>query len=84
MQNIVSETHEIISNRIVYNLKHKIEPLINTCTPYKMHEIDKLFKVLDNPFSKLDTKFLRMKYLVKNILYVKPKTVVVGYTKEKN
>lgn len=48
------------------------------CTPDKIHEIDKPFKVLDNLFSKLDTKFLRMKYLEKNSLYVKPKTVVVG------
>lgn len=78
MQNIVSEAHELISNRIVHNLKHEIEPLINMCTPDKIHEIDKPFKVLDNLFSKLDTKFLRMKYLEKNSLYVKPKTVVVG------
>lgn len=39
--------------------------------------------MLENLFSELETDFLRMKYLEENDLFFKPKTVIVGYTKEK-
>jgi len=83
LQTIVTGTNELISNGIICHLKSKIEPLLDKCTSEQIQEIDKLFNVLVNPFAKLDTKFLRMKYLEENNLYVKPKSVVVGYTKEK-
>jgi len=83
LQTIVTGTNEHISNGIICHLKSKIEPLLDKCTSEQIQEIDKLFNVLVNPFAKLDTKFLRMKYLEENNLYVKPKSVVVGYTKEK-
>lgn len=56
---------------------------MKSCDPVHKHEIDKLFEVLENPFSKLNTDHLRMKYLEDNNLFFKPQTINVGYCKEK-
>lgn len=83
LQKIVTDTDDLITNGIINKLKIKLEPLLKSCDPVQKHEIDKLFEVLENPFSKLNTDHLRMKYLEDNNLFFKPQTINVGYCKEK-
>ncbi|KAE9528505.1 hypothetical protein AGLY_012076, partial [Aphis glycines] len=82
LQNIVSDTDDLISG-IICKLKIKLEPLLKSCNPIQKYEIDKLLEVLKNPFSKLNTDHLRIKYLEDNNLFFKPRTINVGYCKEK-
>jgi len=67
LQNIVSNTDDLISG-IICKLKIKLEPLLKSCDPIQKYEIDKLLEVLKNPFSKLNTEHLRIKYL-EDIIY---------------
>jgi len=83
LQYIVSDTDDLISG-IICKLKIKLESLLKSCDPIQKYEIDKFLEVLKNPFSKLNTDHLRIKYLEDNNLFFKPRTINVGYCKEKN
>jgi len=43
LQNIVSDTDDLITNGIISKLKIKSEPLLKSCDPVHKHEIGKLF-----------------------------------------
>lgn len=83
LQEIVDGVIELFSSDIVFELKSKIMPLLNSSSVSTKFEIEEMFNVLQHPFLDLTTEHHRMKYLISNDLFIIPKTIVVGYTKEK-
>jgi len=83
LQEIIDGVIELFSSDIVLELKSKIMPLLNSSNVSTKFEIEEMFNALQHPFLDLTTEHLRMKYLVSNDLFIIPKTIVVGYTKEK-
>jgi len=84
MQDIIDETTELFSSGIISQLKAKITPFLdNNNDETEIANIHNMFSVLENPFFNFKTEYQRIKYFESNNLYFKPKTVVVGFTKEK-
>lgn len=84
MQDIIDETTELFSFGIISKLKAKLSPFLdNNSNQSEISEIYNMFSVLENPFLNFKTEYQRIKYFESNNLYFKPKTVVVGFTKEK-
>jgi len=82
MQEIVERTTELFSSGIISHLKSKIEPYLTNCDNSRLIEIQNMFNILENPFSKLKTEYQRIKYFESNNVFFKPKTIVLGFTKE--
>lgn len=83
LQEVIDGAIELFSSEIVSKLKSKVMPLLDSCSPLIKYEIHEMFNALQNPFADLTTEHHRMKYLISNDLFIEPKIVVVGYTKEK-
>jgi len=83
IQEIVEGTIELFSSGIISHLKSKIEPYLINCDYTKLIEINKMFNLLENPFINLKTEYQRIKYFESNNLFFRPKTIVLGFTKEK-
>ncbi|CAI6376636.1 unnamed protein product [Macrosiphum euphorbiae] len=82
MQEIVETTTELFSSGIISHLKSKIEPYLTSCDNSQLIEIQNMFHILETPFFKLKTEYQRIKYFESNNVFFKPKTIVLGFTKE--
>lgn len=83
IQEIVEGTIELFSSGIISHLKSKIEPYLINCDNTKLIEINEMFNLLENPFRNLKTEYQRIKYFESKNLFFRPKTIVLGFTKEK-
>jgi len=81
IQNIIEEVSQLFSNDIISILKSHILPLLTNCS--EKSEINDMFVVLENAFMDFKSEYLRIKYFETNNLFFKPKTIVVGHTKQK-
>ncbi|CAI6349371.1 unnamed protein product [Macrosiphum euphorbiae] len=81
IQNIIEEVSQLFSNDIISILKSSILPLLTNCS--EKSEINDMFVVLENAFMDFKSEYLRVKYFETNNIFFKPKTIVVGHTKQK-
>lgn len=82
MQDIVERTTELYSSGIISHLKSKIEPYLINCDNTQLIEIQNMFNILENPFFELKTEYQRITNFESNNFFLKPKTIVLGFTKE--
>lgn len=83
MQDIVVGATELFSSGILSILKAEVIPHLYKCDNHQLDKIKKMFNVLENPFSKLNTEYQRLQFLETNHLFFKPKKVVIGFVGEK-
>lgn len=83
MQEIVVGATKLFSSGILSILKDEVMPNLDKCDTNQLDKIQKMFNVLENPFSKLNTEYHRLQFLETNNLFFKPKKVVVGFVGEK-
>lgn len=83
MQEIVVGATELFSSGILSILKAEVIPHLDKCDNHQLDKIKKMFNVLENPFSKLNTEYQRLQFLETNHLFFKPKKVVIGFVGEK-
>ncbi|KAL5246241.1 hypothetical protein ACI65C_013649 [Semiaphis heraclei] len=84
LQDIIEGVIDIFSSGIVSDLQNMVMPIIrNCCNISQSSEIGDMFYLLENAFVDVKTEYLRTKFLLKNKLFFKPETIVVGHVKEK-
>jgi len=83
LQDIIDGVIDIFSSGIVSDLQNIVMPIIKNCNTSLSSEIGDMFYLLENAFTDVKTEYFRTKFLLKNNLFFKPETIVVGYVKEK-
>lgn len=83
LQDIILGVSDIFSCGIIADIQNTVMPIIKKYNPLQSSEIGDMFYVLENAFANVQTEYLRTKFLIKNKLFFKPETIVVGYIKEK-
>lgn len=83
LQDIIEGVIDIFSSGIVSDLQDLVMPIIRNCNTSKSSEIGDMFYLLENAFADVKTEYLRTKFFLKNNLFFKPETIVVGHVKEK-
>jgi len=56
---------------------------LDKCDNHQLDKIQKMFNVLENPFSKLKTEHQRLQFLESNHLFFKPTKVVIVLVRKK-
>jgi len=83
LQDIIQGVTDIFTCGIITDIKNMVMPIIKKCNSSQSTEIGDMFFSLENAFADVKTEYLRTKFLLKNNLFFKPETVVVGHVKEK-
>lgn len=83
LQEIICGVEGIFSCGIISDLKHSVMPILNKMNNYQKSEIENMFDTLENAFSQVKTEYHRTNLFLKNNLFFKPETVIIGYTNEK-
>lgn len=83
LQEIICGVEGIFSCGIISDIKHNVMPILNKINEHKKSEIENMFDALENAFSQVKTEYHRTNFFLKNNLFFKPETVIIGYTNEK-
>lgn len=81
--NVTSSLLQEIILGVISAIKNKVVPIIRKYNESQNNEIENMFDILENAFDNVKTEYHRTKFFIKNNLFFKPKTVVIGHYNEK-
>lgn len=83
LQEIIEGIINLFSSDLIVCIKKEVLLVMRQFNSSKYSEIENMFEIVENSFSSVKTEYHRTKTFLKNNVFFKPDTIVVGYTKEK-
>jgi len=83
LQEIIEGIINLFSSDLIVCIKKEVLLVMRQFNSSKYSEIENMFEIIENSFFSVKTEYRRTKTFLKNNVFFKPDTIVVGYTKEK-
>lgn len=83
LQVIIEGIINLFSSYLIVDIKKEVLSVMRQLNSLKYSEIESMFEIVENSFSSVKTEYHRTKIFLKNNVFFKPETIVVGYIKEK-